>query len=968
MNMKIIVLIFVSVNVFFIKAQWINKLKGQGDFSASFNANTKDNQGNLYFCGSTLNIDRNKDILVMKTSSAGDTLWTNVYNGPGSGMDEATAIAVDVNFNVYITGYQRGSGTGTDMVTIKYNASGVIQWIQPYLSPTQSDQTDKGISIALDASGNIYVTGQSDNDPSIVNNDDYITIKYNASGTQQWLSVFNGLGDGTDRPVKIALDPSNNPVVTGRSFNGTEDDYLTIKYNGANGATLWQQILDRTSNDRPTDMVVNTTNGNVYVTGRSKNINYDYVTVAYNAAGNLLWQAIYDYVDDDRATCITLNSAGEVIVSGHSDFDLTANVNYNITTIKYSSAGIQQWAQTYTGTVGNDDIPADIETDSNGNVFVSGYTDAVAGAVIQNNAILLGYSSIGQALFNKVYTLSATSNDMHSSMIIASNNDIVICGSSEVIPVKHGTYMRYSNMGTEIWSKIYVAIGDNSNNSHSIVVDNQGNTYVAGYSVEYGSDRNHSLLKIDPNGTALWLRTLNGTSSSGSPDEAYGIGIDANGFIYVGGFLKNSGTSYDILLAKYNANGDTIWTRKYDYTVAGGSDKAFNLAIDGQGNVFLTGRSDGDPSVNSNTDAITLKYNSLGSLMWVQRYNGIANGSDQTRLIKVSSSGNVYVAGRTFNGSNNDVLVIKYSNLGIQQWVRTFDANGADESISMDIDNSENVIITGFTQSGLNSDTNILVLKYNSLGTQQWSQTIDGAGHGKDIGNSVATDLSGNIFVAGTVDNDNQTSTLNNDIIILKYDPLGNQIWNNIYNNVSNLDDEAEEIKLDSFGDVFLTGYSDSISNLGLQYDYLVLKYLSNGTLSNQYRYNGNANDKDIPSTIQLDGLYFYISGASVDSINQKEMVTLRKSFDPHASIDEFNISTVVIYPNPAQNYITIELKSENSFTDYSLFDLSGKQLITNAELLKKNKIDISCFQPGIYFIKLNSDFGSTVSYKLVIQ
>lgn len=966
MKNNLILIIVLSVIVNKGNAQWVNKLKGQGDFSATFNATAKDNQGNLYFCGSTVNIDKNKDILVIKTSSNGDTIWSNVYNGPASGMDEARAIAVDINSNVYITGFHRGSGTGTDMVTIKYNSSGNIQWIKSYLSSIQSDQTDRGNSIAVDASGNVYVTGQSDSDPSLNNNDDFVTIKYNSSGVQQWIRIKNGIGNGTDRPVKILLDASNNPVITGRSFNGSEDDYLTIKYNGLTGATLWEQLLDRTRYDRPSDMVINLTNGNTYVTGRSKNITYDYVTVAYSSTGNLLWQAVYDYVDDDRATCIALSPNGEILVSGQSDFDLSTNFNYNITTVKYSTAGIQQWSQTYAGNAGKDDLAVDIETDLNGNIFIAGYTDVSVGSFIENNGILIAYKSGGQSLFNKSYSFSASSNDIHSCMILAPNNDIVICGSTEVVPFKHATFMRYSNTGTEIWIKKYVANGDNSNNSHSIVVDAQGNTYVAGYSVEYGADRNHSLLKIDPNGNTLWIRTLNGSSLSGSPDEAYGIDIDANGFIYVGGFLKNTGTSYDIVLAKYNANGDTIWTRKYDYTLVGGSDKAFQLALDKQGNIFLTGRSDSDPSANSNTDAITLKYNSLGALMWVQRYNGAANGSDQTRQIKVSTTGNVYVSGRTFNGINNDVLVIKYSNAGVQQWIKTYDGGGSDEVISMDIDNSENVVVTGFTQTDVSSDTNILVLKYNGSGTQQWVQSIDGVGHGKDLGNGIATDLTGNIFVAGTVDNDNQTSTLNNDIMVLKFDPLGNQLWNKLYNNGSNLDDEAEEIKVDAFGDLYVIGMSDSISNLGEKYDYLALKFLSNGTLNYQYRFNGNANSRDIPSTIFVKGVELSISGGSLDSTRQKNLITIKRSTHQNAVLNELSLAKVILFPNPTESIVTIELKNDEDFQNYALTNINGQVLKYDSISNKTFNIDISEFTSGIYFIHFTNDKVSKSIYRIV--
>jgi len=965
MKKTLLLLLLTQINIF-VHAQWKNTQIGQGDFSASFNALTKDNQGNLYFCGYTVNTDQSRDILVVKTNSQGDTLWSNVYDGPANGMDEATAIAIDLNANVYITGYQRGAGTGTDMVTIKYNNVGSIEWIKSYLSSVNSDQTDRGNSIITDLNGNVYVTGQSDSDPSLINNDDYVTIKYNSSGIQQWLSVKNGIGNGTDRPVKIVLDGQNNPIVTGRSFNGSEDDYYTIKLNGSNGNLLWENWLDRTHYDRPTDMVTNLSNGNVYVTGRSKNLTYDYVTVAYNANGIQLWQAVYDYIDDDRATCISLTPSGEILVSGQSDFDLTANFNYNITTVKYSATGIQQWTQTYAGLAGNDDVPVDIESDLNGNVFVSGVTDALSGALVQNNGILLGYNPVGQSLFNKSFSFSTNSNDLHSSMLVASNNDIVICGASEFIPVKHATFMKYSNLGTEIWSKIYIAKGDNSNNSHSIVIDNQGNTYVAGYSVEYGSDRNHSLLKIDPNGNTLWLRTLNGTSTSGSPDEAYGIAIDASGFIYVGGFLKNSGVSYDIVLAKYNSIGDTIWTRKYDYSLVSGSDKAFQLALDAQGNIFLTGRSDSDPSINSNTDAITLKYNSVGTLVWVQRYNGVANGSDQTRQIKVSAAGNIYVAGRTFNGSNNDVLLIKYSNSGVQQWIKTYDGGGSDEAISMEIDNAENIVITGFTQTSINSDTNILVLKYNSLGTQQWVQSIDGAGHGKDLGNSITTDLTGNILVAGTVDNDNQTATLNNDIFTVKFDALGNQLWAKLYNNGSNLDDEAEEIKVDSFGDIYLTGASDSLSSTGEMYDYIVLKYSSDGTLVYQFRYNGDANSKDIPSTICLNGLEFFVSGGSLDDSGNKNLVTIKRSTDPNAHLNEIIEEDIVLFPIPAENFIMVELKDDFKIYDYSLINIQG-QLIKKERILgPKLLIDISECNPGVYLVKFNYKNGTNFTSRII--
>jgi len=195
--------------------------------------------------------------------------------------------------------------------------------------------------------------------------------------------------------------------------------------------------------------------------------------------------------------------------------------------------------------------------------------------------------------------------------------------------------IKYNPAGQVQWNKKYASIGDNSSNSHAIAIDNNGNTFVAGYTVEYNADRNFSLQKIDPNGTTVWLKTLNGTSTTGSIDEAFGVAIDASGNIFVGGYIKNTGTSYDYLVAKYNQAGDTLWTRTYDYPTANGSDKGLSLALDNSGNVYLTGRSDSDPNTTSNIDVLTIKWDTHGNQLWATRYNNTSNNSDLAKVMKI---------------------------------------------------------------------------------------------------------------------------------------------------------------------------------------------------------------------------------------------------------------------------------------------------------------------------------------------
>jgi len=116
-------------------------------------------------------------------SDSVQALWVSHY---ASGFlpveDRATAVAVDGSGNVYVTGYSRGSSTSDDYATVKYNASGIQQWVARYNGPANVNANDRATTLAVDAAGNVYVTGYSRGSGT---SDDYATIKYNASGIEQ---------------------------------------------------------------------------------------------------------------------------------------------------------------------------------------------------------------------------------------------------------------------------------------------------------------------------------------------------------------------------------------------------------------------------------------------------------------------------------------------------------------------------------------------------------------------------------------------------------------------------------------------------------------------------------------------------------------------------------------------------------------------------------------------------------------
>jgi len=355
--------------------QWVMRYNGNGSGLGYANALAIDNLGNIYVTGSIWDggSENWDDYATIKYNSAGVQQWVARYNGPGNDSDCAYAIVLDSSGNVYVTGYSYGSGTSADYATIKYNSEGIQQWIVRYDGPENSSW-DESNDIAIDNLGNVYVTGRSEGS-GIYNNYDYATVKYNSDGVEQWVVRYNGPGNDYDAALAIALDSSGNVYVTGFSVgSGTDDDYATIKYN-TDGVEQWVARYNglRNYRDIAKALIVDSLN-NVYVTGTSMGLGTgdDYATLKYNTNGELLWVALYQgpwY--GGSANDIAIDNSGNVYVTGHSSNSGSLN-DYDCDTVKYNSNGVQQWVMRYNGPGDVGDRAESITVDNKGNVYITG--------------------------------------------------------------------------------------------------------------------------------------------------------------------------------------------------------------------------------------------------------------------------------------------------------------------------------------------------------------------------------------------------------------------------------------------------------------------------------------------------------------------------------------------------------------------------------------------------------------------
>lgn len=422
--------------------------------------------------------------------------WVQRYNGSGNSLDVAESIAVDGSGYVYVTGQSTAINNNLDCVTIKYNSAGNEIWIQSYDAPGNSD--DKGMAIAVDKFGNIYVTGETE---VLSGNRDFLSIKYNSSGIQQWVNTYNGPGNNTDAATLIAVDNSSNVYVSGYSWgSGTLTDYATIKYDSA-GVQKWIKRYNGPGNinDVPRSIATDDS-GNVYVTGESvgAGTNYDFATIKYGPAGNERWVRRYhnNAASNEKAAALFVDSQGNVYVTGSSDGDGTGA---DYVTINYNSNGTQQWLKKYNGPANNADIPSSISGDGFSNVFVTGLSMDTLGGRLNADYATIKYSSAGIEQWVRRYNGPADSSDYAYSIAPDSASNIYVTGRS----IGNGTgadyaTISYTSAGDEQWVQRYNGTGNGNDEPWNFTVDAWGNAYVTGGSIGSGSGFDFATVKYSP--------------------------------------------------------------------------------------------------------------------------------------------------------------------------------------------------------------------------------------------------------------------------------------------------------------------------------------------------------------------------------------------------------------------------------------------------------------------------------------
>lgn len=425
------------------------------------------------------------------------------------------------------------------------------------------------------------------------------------------------------------------------------------------------------------------------------------------------------------------------------------------------------------------------------------------------------------------------------------------------------------------WGTYYGGSGTEGLNS--VTTDAIGNVYACG--TTYGSDGLASggfqnsnpalnggiaaafLVKFNSEGDRVWATYYSGGSFTG----AISVAVDSEGNVYMTGFTSDLGLSSngyqnlkkgisDAYLVKFNSAGERLWA-----TYFGGSEDevARTVAVDGQDNVYITGRtfSADFPTLNAYQDspgenvslfgdAFLAKFDPSGDLLWSTYYGGAqgefaffatCDGQDNVYITgNTSSESGIFLGGHQAEyGGSQDAFIAKYDSNGILLWSTYYGGSGEDIAYGCATDNLGNVFISGETGSLENIAFNgfqetyaaAFLAKFNAIGELEWGTYYgtgnSGPGSGANVGYACETDLENNVYLAGGTNSTNGISSQGfqntygggfSDAYVVQFAPSGERIWGSYNGGAKN--DYARALHVDKASTIYLAGTTQSSNGI----------------------------------------------------------------------------------------------------------------------------------------------------------
>lgn len=287
------------------------------------------------------------------------------------------------------------------------------------------------------------------------------------------------------------------------------------------------------------------------------------------------------------------------------------------------------------------------------------------------------------------------------------------------------------------------------------------------------------------------------------------------------------------------------WEKTWDKT---SSDVGYDVAVDNESNILVYGQT-------SEPKAVLIKYDSVGTMIWNSTWDKKINNLNCKGLAVYNDS--IYITGYYSESGVYKIFLVKYYPNGTTEW-ETFWGYDMDHFASdIAVDSKGDVYIVGNNQTGIPSD--IAVYKFYSNGTSAWNVTRDGLWGEPDSGYCIAVDKNDNIYVSGTSFESLPTPS---NIITLKYSSLGAFQWERYWN--GSQESEAKGIATDYNNNIYVVGFTNESEDKQIHNDQeaILLKYNSDGDLIFE-RIWGAHNRDDLFTGVVIIGEQLFCIGKS---------------------------------------------------------------------------------------------------------
>lgn len=410
------------------------------------------------------------------------------------------------------------------------------EWARYYNGPANLNDYAKDTEV--DTNGYIYVAGTSDNG---VGGSDITLVKYDSSGQQLWVERYN-LNNGIGEFERSTLDDEGNIILTGYiSYNYDSVKVITIKYN-PQGQLLWSRIFFNPDYFNLCRSITTDNDGNIYVVGRQDHRQIDaeqIFTIKYNGSGDLQWVKYYGSQGYADIYDLDVDTFGNVYISGVVGLDNDEEVK--IITIKYTSAGVEQWVSI------SDTSPygyvIDVSLDDSGNI-------CVVGSQYDNNwndeTFIMKYNNSGSLIWAQIFL-----GQYANKAAVNSDGDIYFTSSKYVNGLPNSSIVKYNSAGVKQWESTY----EHPASLIDLVLDETGNVYAAGFdpsTIYY----KYLTVKYNSDGIKQWAEKND--SINNAHEFARAIALDKSENVYVAGYSSIAFGPNDCLTIKYSQQNDAL--------------------------------------------------------------------------------------------------------------------------------------------------------------------------------------------------------------------------------------------------------------------------------------------------------------------------------------------------------------------------------------------------------------------------